>query len=183
MGPCASCTGPENCTSSSSRCRTFSSDFKINEWEILANLGSSGLNIQNVARDLIKKLLPALCSQSEKQVAVKVSVSKCVCRLAQVSIPFLHPSSFWRSAYQSGHLWRQCICQNEELIEQFWSQADTILLWRSTRSNEFTIIGAEPFPWCYTGAALQSCRISEVQTKVVCFSVGGACVHRPHNIS
>lgn len=102
--------------------RTFSSDFKINEWEILANLGNSGMNIQNVARDLIRKLPPALCSQSEKQVAVKVSVSKSVCRLAQVNLPFLHPSSFWRSAYQSGHVWRQCICQNEELIEQFWSQ-------------------------------------------------------------
>lgn len=102
--------------------QTFSSDFRINEWEILTNLGSGGLNTQNVARDLFKKLPPALCSQSEKQVAVKVSVSKCVCRLAQVSIPFLHPSSFWRSAYQFGHLWRQCICQNEKLIEQFWSQ-------------------------------------------------------------
>lgn len=102
--------------------QTFSSDFRINEWEILTNLGSGGLNTQNVARDLFKKLPPALCSQSEKQVAVKVSVSKCVCRLAQVSIPFLHPSSFWRSAYQFGHIWRQCICQKEELIEQFWSQ-------------------------------------------------------------
>ena len=80
------------------------------------------MNIQNVARDLIRKLPPALCSQSEKQVAVKVSVSKSVCQLAQVNLPFLHPSSFWRSAYQSGHVWRQCICQNEELIEQFWSQ-------------------------------------------------------------
>ncbi len=31
----------------------FTADFKINEWEILASLGNSGLSAQNVSRDLI----------------------------------------------------------------------------------------------------------------------------------
>ena len=119
MGPCAGRIGPENCTSGSSR---WSNVLLGLQNQRVGNLGNSGMNIQNVARDLIRKLPPALCSQSEKQVAVKVSVSKSVCQLAQVNLPFLHPSSFWRSAYQSGHAWRQCVCQNEELIEQFWSQ-------------------------------------------------------------
>ena len=100
----------------------FTADFKINEWEILASLGNSGLSAQNVSRDLIRKLPPALCSLSDNTVAVKVAVSKGVCRLARVNIPFLHPSSLRRSAFQSSHVWRQCICENEDMIEQFWSQ-------------------------------------------------------------
>ena len=97
-------------------------DFNIYDWEVLSKLGSGGHKKQNIARDLGKKLPPALCQISDHRIPVKVAVSKGISRVAQVSIPFILPGEIWKSAWAHRHVWRQHICNCEDSIVEFWSQ-------------------------------------------------------------
>ena len=150
-------------------------DFNIYDWEVLSKLGSGGHKKQSIARDLGKKLPPALCQISDHRIPVKVAVSKGISRVAQVSIPFILPGEIWKSAWAHRHVWRQHICNCEDSIVEFWSQCGNHPALQRHPSNLFLDTTVVQFP-SYSMATEQVLPNSlGVQPRAVCLSLGDPC--------
>lgn len=77
---------------------------KINEWEILSQLGSHGAHKNNVHRDLMRKLHPAAVMVNQRAVPVKVSpVKGSIGKVGMMRLPLVLPMDLWKSIWDCGN--------------------------------------------------------------------------------
>lgn len=95
---------------------------KINEWEVLAQLGAHGTLKNNIHRDLMRKLPKATLPLTQTIVPVKCSPCKgSVVHCAFQRAPLLLPCDLWKDIWDTGNF-KRFILEDASMLEGFWKE-------------------------------------------------------------
>ena len=93
---------------------------KLNEWQVLAQLGTRGKHINNVRRDLERKLPSPMFQLHDLRMPIRVALKGQEALVRNnVAIPFLLPETTWRRLWGT-NAWESMILGNPKDVPVFW---------------------------------------------------------------